>query len=96
MLGSRETTIGRDPTSGVWLDVPSVSWRHARVVVQGRTAAIEDLESTNGTYVRGRKVSEPTPLQHGDTIKFGELSATFGASPGAAAARTERLRGDRK
>ena len=52
-LAEGETTIGRDPASLVWLDVPSVSWRHARIVVEGRTAAIEDLDSTNGTFVRG-------------------------------------------
>ena len=96
ILSPGETTIGRDPASGVWLDVSSVSWRHARVMIQGRDAAIEDLESTNGTYVGGRKVKEPTPLRHGDTIQFGELKASFGASPGAAAARTERLRMDKK
>jgi DNA-binding winged helix-turn-helix (wHTH) protein len=92
ILGPGETTIGRDPASGVWLDVSSVSWRHARVIIQGRTAAIQDLESTNGTHVGGRKVSEATPLRHGDAIQFGEVKATFGASSGAAAARTERLR----
>ena len=92
ILGPGETTIGRDPASGVWLDVPSVSWRHARVDIQGRAAAIQDLESTNGTYVCGRKVSEATPLRHGDAIQFGEVKATFGASSGVAAARTERLR----
>jgi DNA-binding winged helix-turn-helix (wHTH) protein len=92
ILGPGETTIGRDPASGVWLDVSSVSWRHARVIIQGRTAGIQDLESTNGTYVGGQKVSDRTPLRHGDAIQFGEVKATFGASPGAAAARTERLR----
>ena len=96
ILGPGETTIGRDPASGVWLDVPSVSWRHARVDIQRRTAAIQDLESTNGTYVCGRKVSEATPLRHGDALQFGEVKATFGASSGTAAARTERLRSDRK
>jgi DNA-binding winged helix-turn-helix (wHTH) protein len=91
-LGHGETAVGRDPVSGVWLDVPSVSWRHARLVIQGRSATIEDLGSTNGTYVGGKKISALTPLQHGDAIVFGDVQATFGAAPGAAAARTERLR----
>jgi DNA-binding winged helix-turn-helix (wHTH) protein len=92
ILGPGETTVGRDPASGVWLDVSSVSWRHARVIIQGSAAAIQDLESTNGTHVGGRKISERTPLRHGDSIQFGEVKATFGASAGVAAARTERLR----
>ena len=92
ILGPGETTVGRDPASGVWLDVSSVSWRHARVIIQGSEAAIQDLESTNGTYVGGRKLAERAPLKHGDSIQFGEVKATFGASPGVAAARTERLR----
>ena len=52
ILGPGETTVGRDPASGVWLDVSSVSWRHARVIIQGSAAAIQDLESTNGTARR--------------------------------------------
>jgi DNA-binding winged helix-turn-helix (wHTH) protein len=96
VLGGGETIVGRDPASGVWLDVASVSWRHARVIVEGRTAAIEDLDSTNGTYVRGRKVRERTPLRHGDSIHFGEVGVTFGASPGVAGARTERLPAEKK
>lgn len=91
MLGPGETTIGRDPASGVWLDVPSVSWRHARVVVEGRSAAIEDLGSTNGTLVGGRRLQALTRLRHGDTIRLGEVSLTFGSAAGGSAARTERL-----
>lgn len=91
VLESGDTTIGRDPASRVWLDVPSVSWLHARIITRGRTAAIEDLDSTNGTFVGRRKVRDRTPLRNGDTIRVGEVVMTFGAAPGSGAVRTERL-----
>jgi DNA-binding winged helix-turn-helix (wHTH) protein len=95
MLTSGPTTIGRDPASGVWLDVPSVSWRHARVEVGPGVATIEDLGSTNGTFVRGHRIRAVTPLAHGDTLRFGQVDARFGVSAGTAVARTERLRDER-
>lgn len=91
VLDDGSHTVGRDPTSEIWLDVPSVSWRHALIVVDGRAASVEDLGSTNGTLVRGRRIDGPTPLRHGDDLAFGDVRATFGAAPEAAAARTERL-----
>jgi len=90
VLREGETTVGRDPASGVWIDLPSVSWRHARIFVRGRVAAIEDLGSTNGTLVRGRRITGRTPLRHGDAVSFGEAAVTFGTST-EAGARTERL-----
>jgi pSer/pThr/pTyr-binding forkhead associated (FHA) protein len=91
LLSQGETVVGRDPEAGVWLDVPSVSWRHARIDVAAAGITIEDLGSTNGTFVRGRRIREST-LAHGDTIRFGQVDARVGISAGAAAARTERLR----
>jgi DNA-binding winged helix-turn-helix (wHTH) protein len=90
LLGPGETTVGRDPASGIWLDVPSVSWRHARILVDGRTAQVEDLGSTNGTYVGRRRVTAPSALRHGDALVFGDVRATFGTSA-EPSARTERL-----
>jgi DNA-binding winged helix-turn-helix (wHTH) protein len=92
LLPAGSTTVGRDPEAGVWLDVPSVSWRHARIEVAAGGITIEDLGSTNGTFVRGRRVREETALAHGDTLRFGQVDARFGVSAAAAAARTERLR----
>lgn len=76
-----ETVVGRDPTCGLWLDAPGVSRRHAVVRVSGDGAApaavIEDLGSTNGTFVDGRQVKRPTPLADGQTIGIGEATLTF-------------------
>ena len=91
ILPSGATTLGRDPGCGVWINVGSVSGRHARIVIRGRTAAIEDLESTNGTFVRGARLRARVDLRDGDVVHLGEVSMTFGASGGRVVARTERL-----
>ena len=84
------TTVGRDPESGIWFDAPGVSWRHARIVVDGRAATVEDLRSTNGTLVNERRIRGATVLNDRDRIAFGEIEVTFGTlAPGGA--RTERL-----
>jgi DNA-binding winged helix-turn-helix (wHTH) protein len=74
-----ENLVGRDPECPVWLDSPSVSRRHARVVVSGRGATIEDLGSKNGTQVAGRAVKGPMALTDGDTLRFGSIGVVFRA-----------------
>jgi len=49
--GTRVITIGRDPASDVQIDVPTVSWNHARILVENGRATIEDLNSTNHTAI---------------------------------------------
>jgi ABC-type multidrug transport system ATPase subunit/pSer/pThr/pTyr-binding forkhead associated (FHA) protein len=49
--GVRVITIGRDPASDVQVDVPTVSWNHARIVVENGRATLEDLNSTNKTAI---------------------------------------------
>jgi DNA-binding winged helix-turn-helix (wHTH) protein len=92
MLPPGETIVGRDPNCGVWVNVASVSGRHARIVVRGRTAAIEDLQSTNGTFVRGARIRDRVELGDGDVVHLGEVAVTFGSSGGRTVARTERLK----
>ena len=94
MLTDDTTLIGRDPECGIWVDVPGVSRRHAsiRLTHEGATttAVIEDLGSTNGTFVEGRRVSRPVTLADGDTIRIGEETLTFRAAS-AAGAPTKRI-----
>jgi len=91
VLPAGETVIGRDPGCGVWVNVASVSGRHARIVVRGRAATIEDLQSTNGTFVRGARIRDRVDLHDGDVVRLGEVPITFGASGNRIVARTERL-----
>jgi DNA-binding winged helix-turn-helix (wHTH) protein len=79
-LSEGENVLGRDPDVAVWIDLNSVSRRHARVLVTDEVALIEDLGSRNGTLVNGERVSSPTPLANGDRIKIGAASLVFRCS----------------
>ena len=72
-LSEGEHLIGRDPASTVCLNVPGVSRRHARIVIDRQGASIEDLESKNGTTVRDQMVAGPSPLHDGDCIQVGPI-----------------------
>ena len=72
-----EHVVGRDPASTVWLDVPGVSRRHARIVIDRPGASIEDLESKNGTMVRDQLVEGPSALHDGDCIQVGPILVVF-------------------
>ena len=72
-----ENILGRDPDATVWFDRPGVSRRHARIVVRGEAAMLEDLGSRNGTYLGAERIVEPAPLRDGDQIRLGSASVTF-------------------
>ena len=97
-LAPGENIIGRDPRCTVWVDASGVSRRHARIVVAGTEATIEDLGSRNGTVIRRTPVTTPHPLENGDPIRMGATTLTFRQWSEERAARTEPLarRGRRK
>jgi DNA-binding winged helix-turn-helix (wHTH) protein len=92
-LSEGDNIIGRDPRCEIWVDHVGVSRRHAliRIGTSSPRPMLTDLESTNGTYLSGRKVVEETPLSDGDTIKVGSVSLKFREWTGAAS-RTRRIR----
>jgi DNA-binding winged helix-turn-helix (wHTH) protein len=92
-LTQEEHVAGRDPSSAIWLDRPSVSRSHARFIVDGRSAWVEDLGSLNGTLVAGARISQRTKLHPGDTVTIGEVTLTVGSSQTAATTPTRPLRG---
>jgi pSer/pThr/pTyr-binding forkhead associated (FHA) protein len=63
--------IGRDPSTNLALDDDQASRRHARVSAQGELAMVEDLGSTNGTFVNGQPIEGPRALRPGDRIRVG-------------------------
>ena len=63
--------IGRDESTDIALDDEQASRRHARVSAQGDLALLEDLGSTNGTYVNGQPIEGPRVLRPGDRIRVG-------------------------
>ena len=89
-LEDGEHVVGRDPACGVWLDVAGVSRRHARLVVHGDQATLEDLGSTNGTLVDDVPVQGQQRLQDGQRIHFGPLEVRFRFYSGAV--KTEKVR----
>lgn len=76
-LTQGENLIGRDHAADVRINSLEVSRRHARIVVWGGKAQIEDLGSRNGTYLRGRRVDVPTDLEDGDDIMVGGYLLIF-------------------
>ena len=95
VIGDGSTVLGRDPECPVWIDVPGVSRRHARIQLvdgaSGTSAVIEDLGSTNGTFVDQRRVRQPVALKDGQTIQVGEATLTFRAWS-STAAPTKRIK----
>lgn len=69
--------LGRDHGAAVWVDDPSVSRQHARVVVDGGRARLEDLGSKNGTLCNGAFVEKPVELADGDEIQVGRAAMTL-------------------
>ena len=68
-----ENVLGRDPLSVVCVDVGSVSRHHARIVIEGDQATLEDLGSKNGTFLKNRRLKEPAALRDGDEIRVGTV-----------------------
>jgi pSer/pThr/pTyr-binding forkhead associated (FHA) protein len=75
-LDNEETTIGRKPENTIHVDNLAVSGRHARVLRIGNKAILEDLGSTNGTFVNDKQITKHI-LQHGDSIVIGKHVLTF-------------------
>lgn len=76
-VGPNESVLGRSLDADIRFDVPGVSRRHARIVVDGERVALEDLGSQNGTYLRGERISGPATLVDGDEVRLGPVSLVF-------------------
>ena len=90
-LGPGEHVLGRDPEAAVWIDLDSVSRRHARILVEEEQATLEDLKSKNGTFLDGKKVTSPERLSNGNRIKVGAASLVFRCSRRMGTTRTEAV-----
>ncbi len=71
-LSQDEISIGRDVSNDFIINDVEVSRRHARLSYQGTQFIIEDLGSTNGTFINGQRLSAPYVLRPGDVILLGE------------------------
>jgi hypothetical protein len=67
------TTLGRDVNNAIVIDDPFASADHAVLTYRGRSWYVEDLGSTNGTYVNGRIIDGVAPLGFGDEVAVGQV-----------------------
>jgi len=71
-LEGPEISIGREGTNTIAINDVEVSRKHARMELRGPAYLIQDLGSTNGTFVNGQRVTSPQVLNPGDSISLGE------------------------
>ena len=69
--------IGRAPDAAIQIDSPSVSRYHARILVSGGEATLEDLGSKNGTSIDGERLTRAARLSDGNVIQVGVIGLTF-------------------
>ena len=75
-------TIGRESHNDVVLIDPEASRKHAQISFQAGRYVVEDLGSTNGTFVNGRQIQVATTLNNGDVIEVGEMARILYQGPG--------------
>ncbi len=80
MADGEAIEIGRDASCDVPLSHIQVSWRHAQVRRTSSTGFVEDLGSSNGTYVDGKRITMPQPLRPGSSIVIGPYTFYFTGS----------------
>jgi Transcriptional regulatory protein, C terminal/FHA domain len=89
-LQEGENILGRERDAAAWIDVYSVSRRHARIVVSGDRATLEDLGSKNGTFLKGEAVTRPAALSDGDRLRIGTVEMTVRRYAGAVSTQSVR------
>jgi FHA domain len=72
-----DIVLGRGERAEIRLEDPFASSRHARVYEQGNIVVIEDLHSTNGTYLNEELLQSARPLHPGDRVRIGDSEFTF-------------------
>ena len=70
--------VGRSPGSDIVINADFVSGRHARFALFSDTLVVEDLGSTNGTLVNGKRITAPVTLEQGSLVSIGDVSMRIG------------------
>lgn len=92
-LAEGENLVGRDPRCTAWIDASGVSRRHARITIGAGRAVIEDLASSNGTFVGGARIDTPRELSDGDVIELGSATVSFRLWSDERPPKTEQIAG---
>jgi len=91
-LREGENVLGRGGEAAIRIDLGRVSRRHARIVVHGGRAILEDLGSKNGTFLRGERLLAAAELADGDEIGVGRALLLVRVADGAATTETGTMR----
>lgn len=76
-LGTEPLTIGRSSEAGLVIRDDFTSSHHARLVLWGTQWMVQDLDSTNGTWLGGKRIASPVPVSVGEPIKVGATTFEF-------------------
>jgi hypothetical protein len=87
-LKVEKTTIGRVEDNSFPIAEPSVSSHHCEVLLRGSEVVVKDLNSTNGTFINGQKVSE-SPLKPGQILRLGQIEMRLETDAPAAPAKKQ-------
>ena len=71
LFENREITIGRSPTNNIFVRDKNISRVHCQIVLTEDECRLTDLQSTNGTFVNGERVTEECIIKVGDEIRIG-------------------------
>jgi hypothetical protein len=78
LVVSGPVVVGRSPGADIVVSAGYVSGRHARFSLIGEALLVEDLGSTNGTYLEGALVEQPTRVEPGDIVQIGDVTMRVG------------------
>lgn len=76
-LLAQQNIIGRSPKNEIVLKDPYISNEHVRIWGSGESYFSEDLDSKNGTFLNGERMTDSFPLRNGDRISFGQVEFLF-------------------
>jgi DNA-binding winged helix-turn-helix (wHTH) protein len=85
-----QSVVGRGSDVQVRLDLPGISRHHARITIVDGQATVEDLQSKNGTLVRGERIAGARPLMSGDELGFGSVRVSFHIASATKSTETTR------
>ena len=76
-LNDGETIVGRNPDCAIPLDFNGVSRKHFKVIINAGSSTLQDLGSSNGTYLNTSKIEGAVELSKGDTVKLGSIALKY-------------------
>ncbi len=88
-LTADKTTVGRVEDNTFAITDPSVSSHHCEILLKGSDVVIRDLNSTNGSYINGEKITEAT-LKPGQVLRLGQIELRLETDAPAAAAASKK------